>query len=146
MQTTKIKLSDGKLLFNTNFDVLHIDGEKNVEADALSRLVPFPTKQDQPMKLNNLEQTNIIKRHEYLSKTIFKKIQQAHNGIVGHSGVQKTIERLQRINQSWSNIKKNFLNYLTFIQQIMNTQVNKRTGVSPSQTIFGNSVNYDLHF
>ena len=49
------------------------------------------------MKLNNLEQTNIIERHEYLSKTIFKKIQQAHNGIVGHSGVQKTIERLQRI-------------------------------------------------
>ena len=97
------------MLFNTNFDVLHIDGEKNVEADALSRLVPFPTKQDQPMKLNNLEQTNIIERHEYLSKTIFKKIQQAHNGIVGHSGVQKTIERLQRINQSWSNIKKNFL-------------------------------------
>ena len=107
---------------------------------------PFPTKQDQPMKLNNLEQTNIVERHEYLSKTILKKIQQAHNGIVGHSGVQKTIERLQRINQSWSNIKKNFLNYLTFIQQIMNTQVNKRTGVSPSQTIFGNSVNYDLHF
>ena len=56
------------MLFNTNFDVLHIDGEKNVEADALSRLVPFPTKQDQPMKLNNLEQTNIIERHEYLSK------------------------------------------------------------------------------
>ena len=65
------------MLFNTNFDVLHIDGEKNVEADALSRLVPFPTKQDQPMKLNNLEQTNIIERHEYLSKTIFKKIQQS---------------------------------------------------------------------
>ena len=67
------------MLFNTNFDVLHIDGEKNVEADALSRLVPFPTKQDQPMKLNNLEQTNIIERHEYLSKKILKKIQQAHN-------------------------------------------------------------------
>ena len=62
-----------------NFDVLHIEGEKNVEADALSRLVPFPTKQDQPMKLNNLEQRNIIERHEYLSKKIFKKIQQAHN-------------------------------------------------------------------
>ena len=134
------------MLFNTNFDVLHIDGKKNVEADALSRLVPFPTKQDQPMKLNNLEQTNIIKRHEYLSKTIFKKIQQAHNGIVGHSGVQKTIERLQRINQSRSNIKKNFLNYLTFIQQIMNTQVNLRTRISPTQLIFGNTVNHDSHF
>ena len=100
------------MLFNTNFDVLHIDGEKNVEADALSRLVPFPTKQDQPMKLNNLEQTNIIKRHEYLSKTIFKKIQQAHNGIVGHSGVQKTIERLQRINQSWSGTRKDVSTFI----------------------------------
>ena len=29
-----------------NFDVLHIEGKQNIQADALSRLVPFPTKQD----------------------------------------------------------------------------------------------------
>ena len=43
-------------------------------------------------------------------------------------------------------IKKNFPNYLQFIQRIMNNQVNKRTGVSPSQMIFRNSVNHDSHF
>ena len=107
------------MLFNTltlTFYILTAE-KKNVEADALSRLVPFPTKQDQPMKLNNLEQTNIIKRHEYLSKTIFKKIQQAHNGIVGHSGVQKTIERLQRINQSWSGMRKDVQYLLSYIHK-----------------------------
>ena len=44
-----------------NFDVLHIEGKQNIEADTLSRLVPFPSKQDTQMTLNNLEQTNIDK-------------------------------------------------------------------------------------
>ena len=85
-----------------NFDVLHIEGKQNIEADTLSRLVPFPSKQDTQMTLNNLEQTNIIEKREYLSTKIFKKIQQAHNAVTGHSGVQKTIERLQTLNLKWS--------------------------------------------
>ena len=60
-----------------NFDVLHIEGKQNIEADTLSRLVPFPSKQDTQMTLNNLEQTNIIENCGYLSTKIFKKIQQA---------------------------------------------------------------------
>ena len=42
-----------------NFDVLHIEGKQNIEADALSRLVPFPTKQETSPTMNNLEQTNM---------------------------------------------------------------------------------------
>ena len=42
-----------------NFDVLHIDGKDNVEADALSRLVPFPSKETPSLNLNNLEQSEI---------------------------------------------------------------------------------------
>ena len=43
-------------------------------------------------------------------------------------------------------VRKNFPNYLPFIQRIMNTQVNLRTRISPTQLIFGNTVNHDSHF
>ena len=55
-----------------NFDVLHIDGKDNVEADALSRLVPFPSKETPSLNLNNLEQSEMIEPRQYLSKKIFK--------------------------------------------------------------------------
>ena len=54
-----------------NFDVLHIDGKDNVEADALSRLVPFPFKEIPSLNLNNLEQSEMIEPRQYLSKKIF---------------------------------------------------------------------------
>ena len=78
--------------------MLHIDGKDNVEADALSRLAPFPTTDVNNTSLNSLEQSEMIETKSYLSKNIYQKIQQAHNGLVGHSGVQKTIERLQKLN------------------------------------------------
>ena len=36
--------------------------------------------------------------------------------------------------------------YLPLIQRIINLQVNSRTRVSPTQTIFGNAINHDSHF
>ena len=87
-----------------NFDVLHIDGKDNIEADALSRLAPFPTTDVNNTSLNSLEQSEMIETKSYLSKNIYQKIQLAHNGLVGHSGVQKTIERLQKLNLTWSGL------------------------------------------
>ena len=95
-----------------NFDVLHIDGKDNVEADTLSRLVPFPSKETSSLNLNNLEQSEMIEPRQYLSKKIFKKIQQAHNGLVGHSGVQKTIERLQKLNTTWSGMRSDVSKFI----------------------------------
>ena len=95
-----------------NFDVLHIDGKDNVEADTLSRLVPFPSKETPSLNLNNLEQSEMIEPRQYLSKKIFKKIQQAHNGLVGHSGVQKTIERLQKLNTTWSGMRNDVSKFI----------------------------------
>jgi len=43
-------------------------------------------------------------------------------------------------------IKKNWPNYLPFIQRIMNTQIKTTTGVSPTELIFGSSVNHDSQF
>ena len=56
--------------FNFNFDVLHIDGKDNIniEADALSRLVPFPSKDEPNTSLNSLELFN------YLHGSYFKVV------------------------------------------------------------------------
>ena len=62
-----------------NFDVLHIDGKDNVEADTLSRLVPFPSKETSSLNINNLDPAEMIEPRQYQSKKIFKKIQEAHN-------------------------------------------------------------------
>jgi len=75
-------------------------------------LVPFPSNEDKPIDLNNLEQTNMIEKREYLPTKIFKKIQQAHNAVIGHSGVQKTIERLQTLNLKWSGMRKDVSTFI----------------------------------
>ena len=43
-------------------------------------------------------------------------------------------------------VRKNFPSYLPFIQRIINSQVNSRTNVSPTQMIFGNAINHDSQF
>jgi hypothetical protein len=43
-------------------------------------------------------------------------------------------------------LRMNWPKYLPFVQRILNTQVKTSTGISPTEMIFGNSVNHDLHF
>ena len=62
-----------------NFDVLHIDGEKSVEADALSRLVSLPARETSDVRLCSLEQTKMIESKRHLPKKMYKKVQQGHN-------------------------------------------------------------------
>ena len=162
-----------------NFDVLHIDGKDNVEADALSRLVPFPSKESPSLNLNNLEQSEMIEPRQYLSKKIFNfgcpseivsdnasyfvseltksfvdfaKIKHStihpysheENGLVERAN-QEVIRHLTAIIAD-EDVRKNFPAYLPFIQRIINSQVNSRTSVSPTQIIFGNAINHDSHF
>ena len=149
-----------------NFDVLHIDGKDNVEADALSRLVPFPSKESPSLNLNNLEQSEMIEPRQYLSKKIFNfgcpseivsdnasyfvseltksfvdfaKIKHStihpysheENGLVERAN-QEVIRHLTAIIAD-EDVRKNFPAYLPFIQRIINSQVNSRTSVSPTQ-------------
>ena len=54
----------------------------------------------------------MIEVKSYLKKCIYQKIQQAHNGLVGHSGVQKTIERLQKLKLTWSGMRKDVSTFI----------------------------------
>ncbi len=69
-----------------NFDIEHIKGEHNIVADAFSRLVEEPS---DPDHLLNLTQDSII------PQPIYKAIGKCHNSIVGHHGVQRTVDKLE---------------------------------------------------
>jgi len=71
-----------------DFQVQHIPGKLNVEADGLSRLVPKP---EQPARLHVLEQTNTIEKRHHLSRNKYQMISRAHGGMIGHGGVQRTM-------------------------------------------------------
>ena len=95
-----------------DFLVQHIPGQLNVEADALSRLVPKP---EEPAKMQVLEQSDTIKPKTYLKQKTFAKIKKAHNGFNGHGGVQRTMNYLLGpLNMKWKGMRRDVI---TFIDQ-----------------------------
>ncbi len=74
-----------------NFDIEHIKGEKNIVADALTRLVEVP---EEPEHLLNLMQDNIIPPQTY------RAIGKCHNSKVGHHGIQRTMDKLRAMKYS----------------------------------------------
>lgn len=73
-----------------NFDVLHIDGEKSVEADALSRLVSLPARETSDVNDVGTRSSRFARNYITLS-----------------SGAQKiVIERLERLDLKWSGMRK----------------------------------------
>ncbi len=72
-----------------NFDIEHIPGEKNIVADALTRLVEEPPLPDH---LLYLAQDSVIPPPTY------RAIGKCHNSTVGHHGVQRTLAKLKAMN------------------------------------------------
>ena len=95
-----------------DFDVEHIKGVLNIEADAFSRLVEFPKKDDSHMTLNQMEQTPMITKIKYLPKSVYKKIKNVHNAFNGHVGIQKTIQRLIDNKQQWNGMRNDVKEFI----------------------------------
>ena len=87
-----------------DFNVQHIKGTDNIEADALSRLTPHPEQID--LSFNTLEQTEVIQTNSWLPKPIYETIKKVHGGPLGHGGVRRTLNLLQRSNEHWQNMRK----------------------------------------
>ena len=73
-----------------DFIVQYIKGIDNVEADALSRLVPL----EHDAEMHVLVQNDTIEAISKLDPTIYQKIRKAYNALIGHDDVQKTINLL----------------------------------------------------
>ena len=96
-----------------DFDVEHISGKDNIEADALSRLTPLPEKV--VSELNILEQTDTVPTHKTLKPEIFQAIAKVHpgpKGHLGHGGVERTLQLLRTQHKSWRGMRKDVATYI----------------------------------
>ena len=72
-----------------DFYIEHIEGKKNIPADAFSRLVP-------------IKEEHLCLHMEFtISNEVYSYISAAHNEIVGHHGVEKTMAKLIRMGKHW---------------------------------------------
>ena len=88
-------------LMQYDFDVTHISGVKNIVADLLSRLVRNHLEEIVPKE--ELEELILSELHsnEILTDDVYNKIKAVHNSTAGHSGVERTVARLQAKGTAW---------------------------------------------
>ena len=79
----------------------------------------------------------------HVDETLQSAYSHEESGLVKRAD-QEVIRRLTAIIAD-KDIRENFPTHLPLIQRILNSQVNQRTGVSPTQIIFGNAINHDSH-
>ena len=106
-----------------DFQVLHIPGVDNIEADAFSRLIKRPTKDDN----NYLESTfdnpeNILQQlgtEEFeqkplppMEQQVYQKIKAVHGDQFGHGGIQRTINLLTQKKQHWRGMRKDVRDFI----------------------------------
>jgi hypothetical protein len=72
-----------------DFVIEHIRGEKNVVADALSRLVLITSSREKDILISNF-----------------------HNAVEGHSGVQKTVARMKKAELSWPGMDRDVAKFV----------------------------------
>jgi hypothetical protein len=108
-------------LLEFSFIVLHVPGIDNVVADTLSRAFSHRVGEDMP--ITDDEKMSIL--------------QSVHNEIVGHHGINKTLDLLKAANISWPGIKSDVTK---FINSCLICQKIKR-----SNHLFKGSSEYHLH-
>ena len=87
------KVARWKLLIQAfDFDLEYLKGEENFVADSFSRLVPFLGGEEYH-DLNPLSQLDEFK----IPRDKYKIISQAHNSVVGHFGVDKTMSKVTEV-------------------------------------------------
>ena len=89
-----------------DFRVEHIPGEENIEADGFSRLVqPLHVEGEANLQLQALELDASLEQYQ-VSKINYEKIKSVHGGVLGHLGVNKTIQAILKNHKKWPSIKK----------------------------------------
>ena len=102
-----------------DFSLKHIKGDKNVLADAFSRMCVNEEEEERKEIVINAFKTSSQKRSEKINKVVipshhYKMIGSFHNSTVGHKGIDTTINLLKEHGQSWNDMK---LHVETFIKK-----------------------------
>jgi hypothetical protein len=124
-----------------DFDVEHIKGEENIEADGFSRLLPLPEDEEQEMLFAFREQEWLEER---LPRKIYDEIAAIHNSEIGHFGVEKTLHKLDLAKKEWKGRRNDVEKFIkkcpacqkmSFIKQAIETQPFTLASYSPFDRI-----------
>jgi hypothetical protein len=74
-----------------DYQIEHIDGTKNIVADNLSRFCPKLITEETPKEV-----ISVLDELSENGERLFEAFRASHNAIVGHGGVQRTINLIQR--------------------------------------------------
>jgi hypothetical protein len=121
-------------LYLQNFDItnVYIKGEDNEISDSLSRLCAVSDSNEyltmleehdvapaQNLYLNLLvertpsnEELALLVQPRTLSTETYKIIEKVHNYVVGHLGVERTMYKLQRLKQTWPQMKADIVTFI----------------------------------
>jgi hypothetical protein len=90
-----------------DFDVEHIKGELNVEADGFSRLIETPDGEPKEKVVQNAIYATraILPKLKALPHDIYEKIQKYHNAMIGHHGIERTLQKLREDDKVWKNMR-----------------------------------------
>ena len=90
------KVKRWKLLVQEyDFFIEHIPGKDNVVADGFSRLLPI----EDEVLFNLYEELP-------LTQEVYDRISHAHNGVVGHHGVDRTMIKLWAMGKRWAYVRE----------------------------------------
>ena len=79
-----------------DFDIVDVKGENNPVADAFSRLCPIIDTSSEKEYLCLLQEDEL-----YVPRKEWHMISKVHNSAVGHHGVERTVDKLKKLNQNW---------------------------------------------
>jgi hypothetical protein len=98
-----------------DFDIEHIEGEKNIAADHFSRLCKLPEADPTNLKevaFINLMSNEIDLKTYKLSQETYDKIKLVHNPDIGHFGLEKTKAKLIANKQIWKGMTKDIKTFI----------------------------------
>ena len=97
-----------------DFDVEHIKGELNIEADGFSRLIENTDGEPREFVVQNTINAlrTVRPEMERLPTAIYHKIKQFHNATIGHHGVERTLKKIQESDMTWERMRKDVKKFI----------------------------------
>ena len=107
----------------------YIKGSENEISDSLSRLCsisdpneyihPTYERENQGEYINLLEDTSycdeelaLVAEPQQLSTTVYETISKVHNSVIGHLGVERTLQKLNRLKKTWPCMKADIITFI----------------------------------
>ena len=122
----------------------YIKGEDNEVSDTFSRLcaISTPTEYIHPLiedfvqneylgmceeSNNTQEDIAVLVEPRRLTTDIHSKLSKVHNSIVGHHGVERTMKKLIRLNQSWPSMRVDIMTFIKKMSLLSKNELFKST-------------------